>query len=158
MTKNRTKKILVLSLLGLIGLWGCGTKPPPHLTEASVKNAQTQDDLVQKLKKDGLLKGVQTSKLDADYTVVEKTDESMFFIKGGKVVASSRNPEGHEKSLLYWRHFLEGVPYEEKTLTDKNQREPEDLKQIHVESKGMGVVYDPKSNRVIRVVYFGEQK
>lgn len=133
-------------------------KEPPRIKELAVEQNLTHDELVKKLKQEGMLTGVQTSALDSKYTVVEKTGNTLFFIKEGKVVASSRPPEQAETTLLYWRHYLEGIPYEERELQDSNTREPEHLRQIYVGKKGFAVIYDPRSNQVIRITHFGEQK
>ena len=113
-----------------------------------------KDALIAQLKSEGTLLGVQTSQLDRNYEVVSTINDDQYFIKGDRVVSSSRRPKAKERALIYWRNIFKGHLYEENEASTDLHGHSRPLLQLSCDSLGQGVLYDPNQERVIRIFYY----
>ncbi len=116
---------------------------------------QTKIQLVGDLKQKGVFDSMQASSINSLYEVVTSKQGEKYFIKGGLVVSSSRNPKESESTLLYWRYRFQGKGYREIDVqSDKPDPHVHLLKQVFCDALGMGVIFNPETERVTRVFYY----
>jgi hypothetical protein len=78
--------------------------------------------------------------------------EKEFQVEGEMVVSSVRLPRGDEIYLQYWLQKLQGYPCEwNKKSPDLHE---ETYQQYKCAEDGLSLVYDPQTDRVIKVVEY----
>lgn len=141
----------------LILLAAC-TPQSKQITEPSnaiTATKQSKEDLIAKLKQQGVFDSVQTSKIDGNFEVVSTKVGDDYFVKDGVVVSSSRLARKNEQTLIYWRYRFKGKPYHESKVNEMGSLgHGQAMLQLQCDSLGIGVVYQPSNEKVTRVFYY----
>jgi hypothetical protein len=117
-----------------------------------------QESLLKKLNSKKTVTGVQTSLIDTQYEVVTTASDEKYFLKDHRVVSSSRRPKSLEQRLMYWRVYFQGHLYREEVIPGHDRRAHSlPFRQLACDSLGMGVLYDPNIEQVMRVFYYGKK-
>lgn len=74
-------------------------------------------------------------------------------VEENMVKAVHRRPAGHEKTLQFWRQYFKDSHTIFGKVQDPNGAS-EALWQLNIPSKGINVVYDERSDQVVRVIKY----
>jgi hypothetical protein len=76
----------------------------------------------------------------------------------GTITAMTREPDGQESTLQYWRHRWVGVEKVEREVPGSRDKHGHSLTELKAPSLNMAVIYDPSRDVVTQVVEYGSAK
>lgn len=79
-------------------------------------------------------------------------DDVSVQVKNNVVTAVHRSPASHEKYMQFWKHHYQDENTNFKPVQDKGSKES--YWQFTIPAKGINVIYDEKTDEVVRVIYY----
>jgi hypothetical protein len=138
----------VLCVLVILSAAGCATEPAPSaIVFGKSTEAEARGNLREPV--------TERPAPERDARLLCGSDSACYQIENRVAVAHARTPAAHERTLQYWRHKWRGQPQRYAEVPGSRGPHGQAEFQLTATSLRKAVIYDPSTDRVLRVVEYG---